>query len=575
MTPSRAIGAVTLLAAALLAAPARSAPVPAAAQDAAARADALVRDFVFRELALRPVTASAAGYHEHQGVRLDGRWDDYSPAGIAKLRSFTLQVQHRLAALQGAALDPERRTDLDLIRDAAALDRLELERIQDYRHDPMTYVELVGNGLYTPYVLGYAPIEQRYRDLIERLQRLPELLAQAMANLRDAPEPWNRLAREGNDANIALVDHALRDAAPAALQAAYADAAGPALQALHDFSDFLATTLAGKTRDWRLGKDDYERKCALLLGTAQDTAQLLAGAEADLAVTRAELARLAAPRSIADVLADQAARHGSAETFVDEVRGALVQAATFVRAHDLLAFGDLADLAVVETPAYMRASFPVAGFNPAPPLEPRLGAYFWVTPIPADWPPERIESKLREYNRYGLQQLAIHEAMPGHYVQFEYANRIGPPARRALRSVWGNGAYVEGWALYAQQLMTDAGYLDHDPGLRIALLKWRLRAQANAIIDIRLQTGGMSEQEALDFMVDQAYEEREEAAEKLQRAQLSSCQLATYYAGLHGWEQARDRFRARHATSYTLRSFHERALAEGAVPFAMLDRLLR
>ena len=112
-------------------------------------------------------------------------------------------------------------------------------------------------------------------------------------------------------------------------------------------------------------------------------------------------------------------------------------------------------------------------------------------------------------------------------------------------------------------------------GRRIALLKWRLRAQANAIIDIRLQTEGMTDEEALDYMVDEAYQEREEAAARLQRAQLSSCQLATYYAGARGWEQARNLYRARHAETFSLKEFHERALSEGAVPFPTLDKLLR
>ncbi len=127
------------------------------------------------------------------------------------------------------------------------------------------------------------------------------------------------------------------------------------------------------------------------------------------------------------------------------------------------------NLAVIDTPVFMRGAYGVGGFNPAPALEPQLGAYYWVTPIPGDWPAERVESKLREYNNFGLQQLTIHEAMPGHYVQAEYANRIEPPVRRVLRNVWGNGPYVEGWAVYAQQLMTDEGYLNHDPNLRLSL----------------------------------------------------------------------------------------------------------
>jgi hypothetical protein len=119
---------------------------------------------------------------------------------------------------------------------------------------------------------------------------------------------------------------------------------------------------------------------------------------------------------------------------------------------------------VIETPVFMRGIYGVGGFNAAPPLQPELGAFYWVTPIPKDWPKERIESKLREYNAYGIQQLTIHEAMPGHYVQLEYANRVQPQSRRILRNVFGNGAYVEGWGFYVQQLMSEeAGYLNNSP----------------------------------------------------------------------------------------------------------------
>jgi uncharacterized protein (DUF885 family) len=540
-----------------------------------AQADALVADFVYQGLALQPVSATAAGYHEHAGVRLDGRWDDYSAAGLGRLRTFYHQLQHRLDALRKARLDPEREADLDIIGDSLGLGLLELDRIQDFRHNPTVYVELIGNGLYTPYVLEYAPAERRFRDIIERLQRLPVLVAQATANLRDAPTIWNRIAREENAGNIELIDTTMRAQVPATLQAAYADAAGPALQALREFTAFLAGPLAFKTSDWRLGKDNYERKCRLTLHTGRSTAQLLADAETDLAATRAEMARIAGPRGVTAALAEYAGQHATPATYMDEARSALAQATAFVRQHDLLALDDTSNLAVIETPVYMRGGYPVGGFNPAPAFEPQLGAYYWVTPIPADWPPERVESKLREYNRFGMQQLTIHEAMPGHYVQSVYASRVAPTARRALRANWGNGPYVEGWAVYAQQLLTDAGYMNNDPGLRLAFMKWQLRAQANTIIDIRLQTMGMTDQQALDLMINQTYQEREEAVEKVQRAQLSSCQLAMYYAGGKGWIDARDHFRQRHAADFSLKTFHERALGEGAVPLPTLDKLLR
>jgi uncharacterized protein (DUF885 family) len=222
----------------------------------------------------------------------------------------------------------------------------------------------------------------------------------------------------------------------------------------------------------------------------------------------------------------------------------------------------------------MRGIYAVGGFNAAPALEPQLGAFYWITPIPKTWPRERIDSKLREYNDYGLQELTIHEAMPGHYVQLEYANDVQPDTRRLIRNVFGNGPYIEGWAFYAQQLMSDEGYLNDSKALRLSFLKQALRALANTILDVRLQTMGMTDQQALDLMINDTYQEREEATAKLQRAQLSSCQLPTYYAGWKGWIAVREADRQRRGSAFSLREFHERALKESAVPMPVLRRLL-
>jgi len=222
----------------------------------------------------------------------------------------------------------------------------------------------------------------------------------------------------------------------------------------------------------------------------------------------------------------------------------------------------------------MRGVYSVGGFNPAPALEPKLGAFYWVTPIPANWPRQRIESKLREYDYYGLQLLTIHEAMPGHYVQFEFANAVQPESRRALRAVFGNDPYVEGWAVYATQMMIEQGYPDHSPEMELSFDKQLLRVFANTILDIRMQTMNMSDQDALDLMEKQTFQEKEEAEEKLQRAKLTSCQLPVYFVGWRGWRDLLERDRKAQGGSFSLIKFHDRALAEGAVPLAEMDSLL-
>jgi uncharacterized protein (DUF885 family) len=164
--------------------------------------------------------------------------------------------------------------------------------------------------------------------------------------------------------------------------------------------------------------------------------------------------------------------------------------------------------------------------------------------------------------------LVIHEAMPGHYVQGEFANAVEPKSRRLLRGLYGSGPYVEGWAQYITQMMLDQGYMDNAPELRLTLLKQELRVDANAIMDIRMQTNRMTDQEAMDLMENTTFQEHEEAVAKLQRAKLSSAQLPTYFVGWHDWLRVRD------AVGGNLHDFHDRALKEGAVPLPVLARLL-
>jgi uncharacterized protein (DUF885 family) len=535
----------------------------------------LTQDFIYGSLALSPVSATATGYHVHNGVPLDELLDDYSAGGLDQQRAFYQDFQMRIAALDATKLDKEQRVDLDIIKNNIDLGLLELDTIQSYKHNPTIYVELAGNALFTPYMLNYAPIEKRFDQIIKRLERLPALFDQAKASLLDAPEVWNRVAREENDGNIGLIDKTLRDAAPESRKAAYGQAADKALGAVRDFNAFLKDKLSAHTSDWRLGKEKYARKFALVLASGRTPEDLLTAAESDLKTVRAQMAKLAAPKTVDQALADVAKQHATPDTFLDQAKETLAQATAFVKEKDLLTVPARANLQVIETPEFMRGIYGVGGFNPAPPLEPQLGAYYWITPIPKTWPPARVESKLREYNKYGLQELTIHEAMPGHYVQFEYANDVQPVSRRLLRTIFSNTPYVEGSAFYTQQMMSEAGYLDGDKALWLTFYKQVLRALANTILDVRLQTMGMTDQQALDLMMKDTYQEKEEATAKLQRAQLSSCQLPTYFAGWKGWLDVRERYKQRKGSAYSLKEFHERALKESGVPLPALETLLQ
>lgn len=535
----------------------------------------LAEEFVYESLALSPVSATGIGYHQHKGVRLDELLDDFSVQGVEQQRRFYTDFRDRLDQAAGNNPSAEDRADYDMIRDQIALNLVELNTLQSYRHNPTMYVELIGAALFRPHILEYASKPERYRHIIARLHRVSRLLDQARANLVDSPEVWTRVAQEENEGNIGLVEVTLRNACPPELKDAYNAAAAEALTSLRDFNNWLKTELSKHPADWRLGKEKYALKFRYTLETGKTPEQMLAEAEKQLQSVRARMAEIAKPATVEAALEKIAQKHATPETYFDSAKRDLEETTTFVRDHKLLTLPARSNLQVVPTPEFMRGIYSVGGFSPAPALEPKLGALYLITPIPTKWPPDRIESKLREYNTYGLKILTVHEAMPGHYVQAEYANDVQPQSRRLVRAVFGNGPYIEGWAVYATQMMIDNGYYQNDPGMQLTWGKQLLRVIANTIIDIRFQTMGMTEQQALDLMIKDTYQEREEATAKVQRAQLSSCQLPTYFAGWLGWVSALDAYKQVKATSFQLADFHERSLKEGAVPLPNLQNLLQ
>ena len=181
---------------------------------------------------------------------------------------------------------------------------------------------------------------------------------------------WNRVAREENEGTIGLIDKTLRAGVPEPQKADYDRAAGPAIMALKDFSTYLEKELSKKTSDWRLGKEKYAQKFTYVLATGKTPEQLLAEAEADLKTTRDELEKLAAPKTPKQALDDVARQHAAPDTYMDQAKKTLEQATAFVREKGLVTLPSRSNLAVIDTPEFMRGIYAVGGFNPAPPLQP-------------------------------------------------------------------------------------------------------------------------------------------------------------------------------------------------------------
>jgi uncharacterized protein (DUF885 family) len=567
----------------------------------------LSEEFIHETLALSPSTASQAGYHQHvdprtgKNIALDALLDDVSAKGIAEQRRVYAQWRERFRKETPlATLGVEDAADWQLIDDQIALSLLELERIQGYKHNPTVYVELLGNALFQPLTDDFAPEEARLADILSRIGASPRFLEQARSQLVDADPIFIKVAIEENEGNIDLIQNTIAAAIPAGsqLKARFDQIAPQAIDALKNFSRWLQDDLAKRKTDrtWRLGKQLYAEKFRLVMETPVTPDQVLADAERELKKTRVEMLQIALPlhkqyfpdhddhaglsplerenKLIGEVLQRISNDHPKRDNLMQAVKDELASIRQFIIDKKIVSLKSRDNLKVIPTPPFMRGIYSVAGFHSAPPLDPNAEAQYWITPIDPKTPEDRAESKLREYNDWVLKWLTIHEALPGHYVQAEHANEIQPLTRRLARGLYGNGAYVEGWAEYIAQVMMQQGFADNDPRYRISYLKVWLRAVGNTILDVRMQTMEMTDDQAMSFLMNDAFQTRAEAEGKLQRAKLSSTQLTTYYVGTSEWWRLRRAYEAAKGKDFTLADFHDRALEQGALPVPWLGHIL-
>jgi len=575
----------------------------ASTQKFAALSDRFMKD----SLALSPSSASQAGYHKHidpktgKTLELDALLDDMSLESIAAQRAFYAQWRERFRnETPVSALDPQDAADWQLIDDQIGLNLLEFDKIQNYRHNPTVPVELIGNALFLPLTQDYEPHDVRVGHVLARVSAVSLLLRQVKQYLHDADPIFISTAVQENDGNIDLIENTIAAEIPpgSPLKAEYDKVAPSAIATLKDFSQWLQNDLAKRPTHatWRLGKELYDQKFRLVMETQVTPEQVLADAEEGLRSVRAEMLEMALPMHkqmypdhsdhsdlsvhdrqnliITEVLRKISDEHPRPEDLQKTIEAELDSIKQFIREKKIVSLGTRDNLKVIPTPMFERGIYSVAGFHSAPPLEPQAEAEYWVTPIDPKMPADRVESKLREYNNYTLYWLSIHEALPGHYVQFEHLNNIQPERRRLLRSLYANGAYVEGWAEYIAQVMMDEGFLNNDPRFRMVMRKIRLRLLANTILDVKMQTMGMTDEQAMDLMTKDVFQTQAEAEGKLVRAKLSSTQLPTYFVGLREWLAFRKKYQAAAGKNFDMLKFHDLVLDQGPLAVPVVEKLV-
>jgi hypothetical protein len=472
---------------------------------------------------------------------------------------------------------------------------LDKERFAERR--PQMYPETLGGTLFTNISLEYADTAQRAAHLAARLGGVPAYVETALTNLKASNDVYRRVAIEemaGVTEMITMTGAQFVRGTKA--EQAYASAQPAALAAIDRFNTFVRDSLPHLANfDWRMGREMFDTKWRYYLQSTITPEQMLKSAEDSMVTIRSQMFALARPLHdswfpghrhaasdttlfqksvVGEVLGRIGEEHANRDSLETQARNDIETLAAFVREHRVISLTDFSNVKVIPTPVFMRGLYGVAGAVFAPALQPKLSSFYWITPIPKEWPNERADGKLREYNRYRMLNVTIHEALPGHLVQGEYANRVTPEWRRALRVVYGNGAYVEGWAVYAEHAMERLGMTGGDSvKARLTALKALLRNYSNVVIDTRLHTGNMPTDSVVPYLVRDGFQEEPEATAKLQRAQLDYVQLNLYPVGLHEWWALRREAERREGAAFNLCRFHDTVLSYGSVPVPTVARL--
>jgi uncharacterized protein (DUF885 family) len=540
----------------------------------------VARDALASMLRAYPVEATYLGAHEH-----DHQLGDPAPSA-ARARAAQLRAQlERLDQTRPSSVDE--RVDTEVLRTALRAELFGLEQIREAEWNPMEHNP--GPGIHSLISRDFAPAAVRLAAVVDRLAAVPAYLQAARERLDRMSGIHITTALAQFDGTLGLIDQAIPQlAGNAAGGATHAESSAEvARTAVIDHMSWLRDRLPDAYSDARLGPELFRAKLALTLDTEFDPETLLNRAEADVErITAAiveEAGRAAGAArpdaaTVRTVLDDLARDVADDHTVLSLCRAALESSTRFVQEHELVTvFDDPVD--VVEMPEVDRGVAVAYCREPGPLETAALATEFAVSPAPADWDARQVASFYREYNQHMLHNLAVHEAMPGHALQLMHAKRHRSAGSTVpVRAVWGSGSFIEGWAVYSEQLMADHGYrADVSPeaarGLRMQQLKMALRTTINAIVDIRFHCHDLTEEAALDLMVRRGYQERGEADGKWRRLQLTSTQLCTYYVGYREVLELAGDLRTAHPT-WSERALHDAMLGQGSPPARHLRSLL-
>src|SRR5262245_23615362 len=544
----------------------------------------IAHDYIEQYLQANPEQATELGDH-----RFDGELTDYSTEARAKDLARQKEFRDKLNAIDGAQLTGANSIDFRILKENIDYEIFRAEELKEPEWNPLVYMQSLANSLYLLVARDFAPAEKRIPSLRQRLEKIPDVIAQAKGNLQHSPRIHTETAIEQTQGAINLVRTELApllDQAPQ-MKKDLAQVQDKTVAALEDYKKWLRNDLLPRSDgDFRLGAEKYKKKLRFALASDLPMEEILKRAKADLEQTQTAIYETALPlykkyfpkadqQTIADkhkvtaaVLDKLAEQHPADATVVDYAKKVVGEATDFVKSHNLVAVPET-PLDVIAMPEFKRG-VAIAYCESPGPLDKTGQTFFAVSPTPKDWSQARQESFFREYNNYMIRDLTVHEAMPGHYLQLAHSNQFRAPT--LVRAIFQSGPFIEGWAVYCEQVMAEQSY--GGPEVKMQQLKMRLRAIANAILDQSIHAGNMTENEAMDLMMKETLQQEGEAVAKWKRARLTSAQLSTYFVGVTEHLDLRAVDQKKLGKNFDLKKYDDQVISYGSPPVKYVRELM-
>lgn len=527
--------------------------------------------FFTRSFNQSPAWATSVGLHEY-----DDRMADCSAEAHRKEADELkkdLQFVEALTKVEGRELNRLNRMDSALLKDHIRARLLELETIRMWQRDPDGYPSQVTSAVFDLIKRDYAPLEQRMKSVIAREKQIPGMLQDGKRNIitAEVPQIYADVAAEQLPGEIAFFENSLPEALKSvkneALQAEFKQANEQAIDSLEDYQKFVGDLAkSGNCKgNFALGADSYAKKLRYeeMVDTPLD--QVLSQGYDELHRLQAEFRAVGKeidPDADASQVFETIAKdHPTADKLIGSTRDVLEEIRSYCIDHNIVTIPSQERARVDETPPFMRALTFASMDTPGPYEKNAREAYYFVTLPESNWPAERIEEHLRFYSFPDLINTSVHEAYPGHYVQFLWSKQFPSKVRKLL----GCNSNVEGWAHYCEQMMIDEGLRKGDKKLHMVQIHDALLRACRYIVGIQMHTKGMSLADGTQFFMKEGFMEKANAEREAKRGTMDPTYLV-YTLGKMQILSLRNEYQQMKGADYSLKGFHDAFLSRGFPP---------